>query len=114
MLGPFYDRSSTTTPIGPERWQKLVSDPDYSDVATDRFPPLGVIVKTRWLGHDRQNNQPPRIFATHARGDSDVAEVTTATEDEALAAHELMCQRYREQMALLEDGGAGLLSAGVL
>lgn len=102
------------TTIGPERWQKLVSDEGYSVVATDEFPSLGVVVRTCWLGHDRENREPPRIFVTKAIGAPDGAEIASATERSALVVHAAMCARYRDQLLLIEDGGAPLLSQGVL
>ncbi|MDQ0768209.1 hypothetical protein QF031_000958 [Pseudarthrobacter defluvii] len=112
MLGPFFDRDGNG--IGAERWQQLVSEPNYSDVARDRFPMLGVVVKTRWIGHDRDDLIPERIFLTTARGDSGVADIATATEAEALTIHGGLCARYREQEALLGSGGSPLLTDGVL
>lgn len=112
MLGPFYDR--TGAKIAPERWQALVSEEGYSDIATSKFPALGVTVRSRWLGHDREDNSPPKIFITKAMGGRGVPEIASASEEEALAIHESTCQRYREQSALLADGGAGLLTEGVL
>lgn len=112
MLGPFFDRAGTV--IGPERWQALVSEEGYADVAVDKFPALGVTVRTRWLGHDREDNSPPKMFITKAMGGRGVPEIASASEEEALAIHNSTCQRYREQSALLADGGAGLLTEGVL
>lgn len=117
MLGPFYERASGEeigAKIGPEQWQRLVSDPNYSSVAVDNFPEHSVIVRTRWLGHDPEDHEPPRIFVTKAVGDPDVPEVSTETEAEALAVHESMCARYRERTELIADGGAPLLSDGML
>lgn len=112
MLGPFFDRHGIK--ITPKRWQQLVSEDGYSDVAITRFPSLLVVVKTRWLGHDSLANLPPKIFCTRALGDPDVAEINTTTEEEALAIHGALCARYRDQMVLMEDGGAPLLTRGVL
>lgn len=112
MLGPFFDRNGIK--ITPERWQQLVSEDGYSEVAITRFPPLLVVVKTRWLGHDSLDSLPPQIFCTRALGDPDVSEINTRTEEEALAVHEALCARYRDQIALMEDGGAPLLTRGVL
>lgn len=114
MLGPFFSRDRADAKISAEKWSRLVSDTDYSEVATDKFAELSIVVRTRWFGHDREDNSPPRIFTTKAMGDSTVSEINSATELEALAAHESLCARYREQVALLQDGGAPLLTDGVL
>ena len=112
MLRPFFDRQGD--PVSPERWEQLTREDGYSMLAVDQFLDRSVIVRTRWLGHDREDNVPPRIFATQALGDSNVAEVATATELEALNVHAALCTRYRDQSSLILDGGAPLLSDGVL
>lgn len=117
MLGPFYERASgaqLAAKIGPEEWERLTRLDGYSLVAVDEFPECSVIVRTRWLGHDRDNHVPPRIFLTQAIGDPEVYEVSTATEAEALRVHEPLCARYRERTDLIADGGAPLLGDGTL
>lgn len=111
MLGPFYNRDGEK--IGPEEWERLTREDGYSVLAAELFTASSVLVRTRWLGHDRENNSPPCIFHTKALGD-DVPEVFTATEGEAIAIHEALCARYTDQKELLDSGGARLLSEGVL
>lgn len=112
MLGPFFARDGTNIP--PERWQQLASQDGYSDVAVTRFPLLFVVLKTRWLGHDHLDSEPPKIFSTRVLNDPEVCEITTATEEEAMAVHESLCARYRAQVDLLKEGGARILTNGVL
>lgn len=117
MLGPFYARASGAEigeKISPEQWQRLVSDPSYSSVAVDDFPEQSVIVRTRWLGHDPEDHETPRIFVTKAVGDPDVPEVSTETEAESVAVHDSMVARYRERSKLIAGGGAPLLNDGML
>lgn len=112
MLEPFFDRSGIK--ITPEQWLRLVAEPDYSAIATDTIRDRGFVIRTRWIGHDREDYLPPRIFLTGCMGDPDVTEVTTATELEALKVHAAMCAKYRHQSELIEEGGAPLLNDGVL
>jgi uncharacterized protein YciI len=112
MLGPFFDRDGVKT--SPERWARLVDSESYGEVATSNFPPLGVTVRTIWLGHDPADGSPPKVFVTRVSGDADMQDTATASLNDSRNAHAETCARYTAQTILLAAGGSSALMDGVL
>lgn len=94
--------------------ERLFKTPGYVNIASERFPELGVILRVRWIGHDRERNTPPQIFLVQSLGIRGLPESTYATEPGALAAFDVLAQRYREQVRQLADGMPVSLVEGIL
>ena len=115
--GLYFDRQGR--PITLREWTKRFQDPAYKIVARTEFPD-GRLVSTVWLGivHWHQTDYRPIIFETMVFGPEPSTKVTLssgqtmdypdehceryATEAEALAGHERICNALRQMRVSLD------------
>jgi len=98
-VSDLYDKEGK--PISMEQWSKLFEDKRYQILKQTQIGPL--LVSTVWLGIDHSfGEHPPLIFETMIFGTDEEEIWRYASEEQALAHHDELC----EQIRLLETVGA--------